>query len=900
MLCMDSTMDELPHDGERLIFDTMELEPGDIEDGEEEEEDVSIESSDEENEVEGVVGVEGMDGMEGGDKQGTELYDLQYHAFEQYQNLENGNTQNEGHLQNENSSYRNDERRGKDCGSNDCNSDIHDEGLPLNGSVGLSIEDQNMNQNKKATQYALYNLGEFHTFQESTPNQANDCLSDQHCIAKGRNRFRQNVTPEEVRGDEQEIAPHEMLENSTRQGDIPVNFCDNLEKNERDREGDGGGFTLNSKTQVFPHLNRILQSVDINSHQIAGTSGIQLEHIEPAPQNWDPRRPALDPFWAEDLDLIRHSRKWYAFTPATHKLMVDSILEGIFPEESIIFAADPGFRQSRKAKASMRVFGAGKWRSYQEKLDARVAEDGETELFFKDKPDKLVPHLGLWKDIVDKCHVPSTGVHYALRGCQTAMGKFWVSDPSRHGIPGAYIDIRRTKCSFCALGHVSETGNEAVSMVLQRGLPLKTNNKRKREGGWKGEQWREGKREGLREGVRERVGEGEMENRKDRGAIAVQNINCSSHSGRLGLWEDSTGQIGEIKESVDSGEQGDRMYEGEMNLDVVCDQEGCENVGEQNRRSSEGEILEEPSSSTQGTTFSVGNHGRQIKRAQRTSLVWTNAVSLPIGKVVPFILNFLVEHKAFLRLENRYPVRKDGKIMAWATTYVCHRGRKDLRQHRKYNTSRCVNCQFRVQMVIPCTKESETEDPLALVKTHPIHEGHDPSSPEDYRYLPCHPSASLAAEIELSSGSLSSGEVLVASLKIEPTLKAAASEAERSMYRFCCTKNEITKLVALRSENLEVLKVRILELETLIESVKNLMRRMRPSAMQNLSRMLSSAGKTLQEGLLEQGHLMIGTELTSNSQELTLTEMLESHVRGSVENKWRRGQTASTNSVSRP
>lgn len=96
--------------------------------------------------------------------------------------------------------------------------------------------------------------------------------------------------------------------------------------------------------------------------------------------------------------------------------MVDNILLQTLPSEEEILQADPAFF-NKKSDMSHRSVVA-RWKQYQDRLDARITPEGEPLLFFKDKPERLVAHTGQWRQIVDSCHCPPNGNHYALRGIQ--------------------------------------------------------------------------------------------------------------------------------------------------------------------------------------------------------------------------------------------------------------------------------------------------------------------------------------------------------------------------------------------------------------------------------------------------------------------------------------------------
>ncbi|GAQ80579.1 hypothetical protein KFL_000570260 [Klebsormidium nitens] len=174
----------------------------------------------------------------------------------------------------------------------------------------------------------------------------------------------------------------------------------------------------------------------------------------------------------EETDYEEYTRKWYAFNQAAHKLMVDNILLQTLPSEEEILQADPAFF-NKKSDTSHRSVIA-RWKQYQDRLDARITPDGEPLLFFKNKPEKLVAHTGQWREIVDSCHCPANGNHYALRGIQERMAKDWITDPQKHGIPGAYADARRQKCMFCrAAAEQEAAGVKRGAEEVIDGRPVK-------------------------------------------------------------------------------------------------------------------------------------------------------------------------------------------------------------------------------------------------------------------------------------------------------------------------------------------------------------------------------------------------------------------------------------------
>jgi hypothetical protein len=96
--------------------------------------------------------------------------------------------------------------------------------------------------------------------------------------------------------------------------------------------------------------------------------------------------------------------------------MVDNLLLQTLPSEQEILQADPLF-YNKKSDASHRSVVA-RWKQYQDRLEAKISPEGEPMLYFKNRPDKLIAHTGQWRQIVDGCHCPPNGIHYALRGIQ--------------------------------------------------------------------------------------------------------------------------------------------------------------------------------------------------------------------------------------------------------------------------------------------------------------------------------------------------------------------------------------------------------------------------------------------------------------------------------------------------
>jgi hypothetical protein len=53
------------------------------------------------------------------------------------------------------------------------------------------------------------------------------------------------------------------------------------------------------------------------------------------------------------------------------------------------------------------------------------------------------------------------------------MAKEWVTDPQKHGIPGAYADARRQKCLFCRTAAQQEGGVKRPAEAIVDGRPVK-------------------------------------------------------------------------------------------------------------------------------------------------------------------------------------------------------------------------------------------------------------------------------------------------------------------------------------------------------------------------------------------------------------------------------------------
>ncbi|CAM6088105.1 unnamed protein product [Calypogeia fissa] len=109
-----------------------------------------------------------------------------------------------------------------------------------------------------------------------------------------------------------------------------------------------------------------------------------------------------------DPEPHRCSTPFYSFTSASHQLMVSSIMACKYATAAEIVEADPSFSEAVVPHDDMLPkSGAGiecKWKVFQDRLQAQVDGCGDYRLFFKTSPDKLIPHMGQWQEIVKTFH----------------------------------------------------------------------------------------------------------------------------------------------------------------------------------------------------------------------------------------------------------------------------------------------------------------------------------------------------------------------------------------------------------------------------------------------------------------------------------------------------------------
>ncbi|XP_020218655.2 uncharacterized protein LOC109801901 [Cajanus cajan] len=170
------------------------------------------------------------------------------------------------------------------------------------------------------------------------------------------------------------------------------------------------------------------------------------------PFSLSPSESSPPPFISPDPHI---SSQFYTFTPASHSLMVRSLLLRRLPSPADIRAATP-----RAVLASWRSVWKDRnedtayltaWKRIQDKLSttSHPSHPNSHFLCFKNNPHHFVPHLHQWHHIVLSSHADSDLTHLNLKDTIDKIKQHWTVGAKFYGIPESYIRVCVAACPVC-------------------------------------------------------------------------------------------------------------------------------------------------------------------------------------------------------------------------------------------------------------------------------------------------------------------------------------------------------------------------------------------------------------------------------------------------------------------
>ncbi|KAK7390105.1 hypothetical protein VNO78_25404 [Psophocarpus tetragonolobus] len=165
--------------------------------------------------------------------------------------------------------------------------------------------------------------------------------------------------------------------------------------------------------------------------------------------------PTSPPFISPEPHI---SSQFYTFTPASHALMVRSLLLRRLPSPGDIRAAVPrsvlsSWRTVWKDRNEDTAFLTA-WKRIQDKLTTH--QDPVTNshfLCFKNNPHQFVPHLHQWQHIVMSHHADSDLHHLNLKDTLDRIKHHWTVGAKFYGIPESFIRVCLAACPVCSSSH---------------------------------------------------------------------------------------------------------------------------------------------------------------------------------------------------------------------------------------------------------------------------------------------------------------------------------------------------------------------------------------------------------------------------------------------------------------
>lgn len=166
-----------------------------------------------------------------------------------------------------------------------------------------------------------------------------------------------------------------------------------------------------------------------------------------------------------DPEPYRCRAPFYSFTRASHQLMASCIVACRYATAAEIVEADPSFVEATGRDNARRVAGIeGRWKVFQDRLQARADDCGKQQLFFKASPEQLIAHMGQWQEIIQAFHVDAEDRHFGVSGTLDRTRQLWITDARGHGIPELFVQAYIAVCPVC-----NPTENEPSSLPFLEG-----------------------------------------------------------------------------------------------------------------------------------------------------------------------------------------------------------------------------------------------------------------------------------------------------------------------------------------------------------------------------------------------------------------------------------------------
>ncbi|KAL5062171.1 hypothetical protein RYX36_023908 [Vicia faba] len=148
------------------------------------------------------------------------------------------------------------------------------------------------------------------------------------------------------------------------------------------------------------------------------------------------------------------SSQFYTFNPDSHSLMINCLLQNRLATPSEIRAATPravlkSWRTVWKDRNEETAYLTA-WKRIQDKLTARVDQNGNHFLCFKNNTNQFVSHTNQWQDIVMNFHSDADLKHLGVKDTVDRIKQVWTVGAKFYGIPESYIRVCIAACSVCS------------------------------------------------------------------------------------------------------------------------------------------------------------------------------------------------------------------------------------------------------------------------------------------------------------------------------------------------------------------------------------------------------------------------------------------------------------------
>ncbi|RHN40159.1 hypothetical protein MtrunA17_Chr8g0351741 [Medicago truncatula] len=180
--------------------------------------------------------------------------------------------------------------------------------------------------------------------------------------------------------------------------------------------------------------------------------------------------PTLKPFFISPDPHI--SSQFYTFNRDSHSLMINCLLQNRLATPAEIRDATPSpvlksWRTVWKDRNEETAYLTA-WKRIQDKLTARVDQNGNQFLCFKNNTNQFVSHVNQWQDIVMNFHSDADLKHLGVKDTVERIKQVWTVGAKFYGIPESYVRVCIAACPVCSAAESGSSMSDAAAAARNK------------------------------------------------------------------------------------------------------------------------------------------------------------------------------------------------------------------------------------------------------------------------------------------------------------------------------------------------------------------------------------------------------------------------------------------------